>query len=81
VKNNKNPKKYVFNIFAYFLTFSASSQKNLNFQRSLERGRLLTCYILKSPIFLIRVDIDKKNPKKKEKSKFTKKRKKLRDQV
>ena len=64
VKNNKNPKNTFFNIFASFLTFSASSQKNLNFQRSLERVRLLTRYILKSPIFLIRVDVDKKNPKK-----------------
>jgi hypothetical protein len=64
VKNNKNPKNTFFNIFASFLTFSASSQKNLNFQRSLERIRLLTRYILKSPIFLIRVDVDKKNPKK-----------------
>jgi hypothetical protein len=44
-----------FNIFASFL---ASSQKNLNFQRFLE------CVILKSPIFFIRVDVDKKNPKK-----------------
>jgi hypothetical protein len=42
-KNNKKQqksKKYVFlNIFASFLAFSASSQKNLNFQRSLERVR------------------------------------------
>ena len=33
-KNKKNPKKYVFNIFVSFLTFSTSSQNNLNFQRS-----------------------------------------------
>jgi len=63
-KNNENPKKYIFNTFASFLAFSTSSQKNLNFQRSLERVRLLMRYILKSPIFLIRVDIVKKNPKK-----------------
>jgi hypothetical protein len=56
-----------------FLAFSTSSQKNLNFQRSLEHVRLLTCYILKSPIFLIRGDVDKKNQKIKIKSKFTKK--------
>jgi len=34
-KNNENPKKYIFDIFALFLTFSVSSQKNLNFQRFL----------------------------------------------
>jgi hypothetical protein len=44
VKNNKNPKKMFFNIFASFLAFLASSQKNLNFQRSLERVQLLTCH-------------------------------------
>jgi hypothetical protein len=42
-KNNKKKqksKKYVFlNIFASFLAFSALSQKNLNFQISLERVR------------------------------------------
>jgi hypothetical protein len=37
-KNKKNPKKICFfNIFALFLAFSSSSQKNLNFQRSWER--------------------------------------------
>jgi hypothetical protein len=64
VKNNKNPKNMFFNIFASFLAFSASSQKNLKFQRSLERVRLLTHYILKSPIFLIRVNVNKKNKNK-----------------
>jgi hypothetical protein len=41
-KNIENPKKYIFNIFASFLAFLASSQKNLNFQRSFERVQLLT---------------------------------------
>jgi hypothetical protein len=36
------PKKYIFNTFASFLAFSASSKKNLNFQRSFERVQLLT---------------------------------------
>jgi len=36
-KNNENPKKYAFNIFASFLAFSASSQKNLNFQKFFSR--------------------------------------------
>jgi len=54
-KTTKIQKICFFNIFASFL---ASSQKNLNFRRFLER------VILKSPIFLIRVDVDKKNPKK-----------------
>jgi len=40
-KNIENPKKYIFNTFASFL---ASSQKNLNFQRYLERVQLLTHY-------------------------------------
>ena len=70
-----------FNIFASFLAFSASSQKNLEFQRSLERVRIFTHYILKAPIFLIQVDVNKKNPKKKEKTNLQKKRKKLKDQV
>jgi hypothetical protein len=70
-----------FNIFASFLAFSASSQKNLKFQRSLERVRIFTHYILKAPIFLIQVDVNKKNPKKKEKTNLQKKRKKLKDQV
>jgi len=35
-KNKKNPKNMFFNIFALFLAFSASSQKDLNFQRSWE---------------------------------------------
>jgi hypothetical protein len=31
-KHIENPKKYIFNIFASFLAFLASSQKNLNFE-------------------------------------------------
>jgi len=41
-KKNENPKNMFFNIFASFLAFSASSQKNLNFQRSFERVELFT---------------------------------------
>jgi len=41
-KNNENPKKMHFDIFASFLAFSTSSQKNLNFQRYFERVQLLT---------------------------------------
>jgi len=44
VKNIENSKKYVFNTFASFLAFLALSQKNLKFQRYLERVQLLTCY-------------------------------------
>jgi hypothetical protein len=43
-KNIENPKKYIFNTFASFLAFLASSQKNLNFQRHLKRVQLLTRY-------------------------------------
>jgi hypothetical protein len=59
VKNNENP-KYILNIFASFL---ASSQKNLNFQMFRTRSTFNALF-LKSPIFLIRVDVDKKNKKK-----------------
>ena len=41
-KNNENPKKYILNIFASFLAFSALSQKNLFFQKFFERVRLFT---------------------------------------
>jgi hypothetical protein len=41
-KNNKNPKKCILDIFALFLAFSMTSQKNLNFQRYFERVQLLT---------------------------------------
>jgi len=43
----------------------------------------LTCnaLFLKSPIFLIRVDVDKKNPKNKKNQIYNKKEKELRDQV
>jgi len=41
-KNNENPKICIFDIFALFLAFSTSSQKNLNFQRYLKRVQLLT---------------------------------------
>ena len=42
VKSMENPKKYIFNTFASFLAFAASSKNNLNFQRSFERVQLLT---------------------------------------
>jgi hypothetical protein len=42
-KNNENPKKCIFDIFASFSAFSTSSQKNLNFQRYFQRVQLLTC--------------------------------------
>jgi flagellar basal body-associated protein FliL len=41
-KTMKTPKKCIFDIFALFLAFLTSSQKNLNFQRYLERVQLLT---------------------------------------
>jgi len=43
-KKHWKSKKYIFNTFASFLAFLASSQKNLNFQRHLERVQLLTRY-------------------------------------
>jgi hypothetical protein len=41
-ETTKTPKKCIFDIFASFLAFSTSSQKDLNFQRYLERVQLLT---------------------------------------
>jgi len=82
VKNKENKKKYVFNIFASFLAFSTSSQKNLNFQRSFERDRSFTRRFLKSLIFLIGSALILpffKNTRKTRKIKIYKKRK-LRDQ-
>ena len=79
MKNNKNPKKYVFNIFAMFLAFSTSFKKNFNFQLFFfERVRLFTRHF-KIIIFLIELMlillIFKNTRKKQEKSKFTKKKK------
>ena len=51
----KQQKSKIIRFFIYlhrFLAFLASSQKNLNFQRSLERVQFLTSF-LKSLIFLI----------------------------
>ena len=73
MKNIKNPKKYLFNIFVSLLAFSAQSQKNLNFQTFVERVRLLMHY-LKITDFLIGGDIDQKNSKKQEKSNLHKKK-------
>jgi hypothetical protein len=60
-KNNENPKNKFFNIFASFLAFLASSQKNLNFSRIFGTHLTFNALFLESPIFLIRVDVDKKN--------------------
>ena len=77
-KNIENPKKYIFNTFASFLAFAASSKNNLNFQKLFERVQLLT--FIDFPHW---VDADiarfQKIQKKLRKIKFTKKRK-LRDQ-
>jgi hypothetical protein len=42
VKNNENPKKYVFFIFASFLVFSTSSKKEFKFSEVFERVQLFT---------------------------------------
>jgi len=41
-KTMKTPKKCIFDIFASFLAFSTSSQKNLNFQMYFERVQILS---------------------------------------
>jgi hypothetical protein len=52
-EKQRKSKKYVFNIFASFLAFSALSQKNLIFQSSFESVQLFTLHLKKSLIFLI----------------------------
>jgi hypothetical protein len=42
VKNNENPKKYFFYIFALFLAFSTSSKKEFKFSEVFERVQLFT---------------------------------------
>ena len=54
-KKNENPQKLHFDIFALFLAFSTSSQKNLNFQRYLERVQLLTRKFYDHWFFLLRL--------------------------
>jgi hypothetical protein len=41
-KNNENPKKYVFYIFASFLAFSTSSEKEFKLSEVCERVQLFT---------------------------------------
>jgi hypothetical protein len=54
--------------------------KEFKFSKVFRMHSTFNVLFLKSPIFLIRVNVDKKNPKKIRKIKF-KKKKKLRDQV
>jgi len=63
-----------FNIFASFLAFSTSSQKNLNFQKIFGTRLTFNALFLKSLIFLFRCDVDKKIQKNK-KNQIKKKRK------
>ena len=83
MKNNENPKKYVFNIFASFLAFSTLSKKEFKFSNVFWTRSTFHALFLKALIFLIKsmliLLVFKKYKKKQEKSKFTKKRK-LRDQ-
>jgi len=53
VKNNENPKKFVFNIFASFLAFSTSSKKEFKFSRLFGTRSTFHPSFLKSLIFLI----------------------------
>jgi hypothetical protein len=53
VKNNENPKKKNFNIFASFLAFSTSSKKEFKFSRLFGTRSTFHPSFLKSLIFLI----------------------------
>jgi len=79
MKNNENPKKYIFYIFASFLAFSTSSKKEFKFSEVFERVRLFTRCFLKSLIFLFESTLILLVFKKTRKIKIYKKRK-LRDQ-
>jgi hypothetical protein len=77
-KNNENPKKYVFNIFASFLVFSTSSKKEFKFSKVFGTRSTFHASFLKSLIFLIEstlILLVFKNTKKLRKIKFTKKNK------
>jgi len=52
-KNNKNPKKYVFNIFASFLEFSASSKKEFKFSKVFRTRSTFHASFFKIIIFFI----------------------------
>jgi hypothetical protein len=52
-KNNENPKKYVFYIFASFLAFSTSSKKEFKFSKVFGTRSTFHVSFLKSLIFLI----------------------------
>ena len=73
-KNIENKKKYIFNTFASFLAFLASSQKNLNFQTYLEHVQLLTRYFLNHWFSSLSRCWFARFQKIQKKSKFTKKR-------
>jgi hypothetical protein len=53
VKNNENPKKYVFNIFASFLAFSTSSKKQFKFSNVFWTRSTFHASFLKALIFII----------------------------
>jgi hypothetical protein len=51
MKNNENSKKYVFNIFASFLAFSASSKKEFKFSKVFQTRSTFHASFLKSLFF------------------------------
>jgi hypothetical protein len=51
-KQQKNPKKYIFDVFASFFLFSASFQKNSKFINLLSTRSISNALILKSLIYL-----------------------------
>ena len=52
-KNNENPKTYIFNIFASFLAFLASSKKEFKFSKVFRTRSTFHASFLKSLIFFI----------------------------
>ena len=79
-KNNENPKKYVFNIFASFLTFSTSSKKEFKFLKVFRTRSTFHASFLKALIFLIESTLILLVFKKYKKNQNLQKKGKLRDQ-
>jgi coproporphyrinogen III oxidase-like Fe-S oxidoreductase len=73
----KTPKKMHFDIFASFLAFSTPSPKNLNFQRYFERIQLSTRKFYNHWFFLLSRRWYCSLSKIQKKSKFTKKKEKI----
>jgi hypothetical protein len=74
VKNNKYPKNTFFIYICIVFSIFSIVSKEFKFSKFFGTRSTFNALFLKSLIFLIQVDVDKKNPKKIRKIRFTKKR-------